>query len=98
MPQCCSNSEVVLYADDFNITLCLVNKNAKFSSDVKNIEKWFDQNCLTINENKCKLMPFGRNKKAKHLDGVFKDVQIDDECIYFGFNFDKSMKFTYHSV
>ena len=96
MPQCCSNSEVVLYADDTTITSCSVNENTKFSSDVKNVKKWFDQNCLTINENKCMLMPFGHNKKAKHLDGVFKDVQIKDQCIYLGITFDKSMKFTYH--
>ena len=41
-------------------------------------------------------MPFGRNKEAKYLDGVFKDVQIKDECKYLGINYDKSMKFTYH--
>ena len=80
MPQCCSYSEVVLYADDTTITSCSVNENAKFSSDVQNVKKWFDQNCLTINENKCMLLPFGRNKRARYLDGVFKDVQIKDQC------------------
>ena len=76
----CSNSELVLYADGTIITSCSVNENAKYSSEVKNVKKWFDQNCVTINENKCMLMPFGRNKKSKYLDVVFKDVQIKDEC------------------
>ena len=96
MPQCCSISEVVLYADDTTITSCSVNENTQFSSDVKNVKKWFDQNCLTINENKCMIMLFGRNKKAKYLDSVSKDVQIKDQCKYLGNNFDKLMKFTYH--
>ena len=64
MPQCCSNAELVLYAAAPTITSCSVNENAKFSSDVKKLKEWFDQNCLTINENKCKVMHFGRNKKA----------------------------------
>ena len=41
-------------------------------------------------------MPLGRNRKAKYLDGVFKDVQVKNECNCLGINFDKSMKFWYH--
>ena len=61
------DSQLAMFADDTTIIKCKQNGNPLIDSDERHMSKWFIDNKLTVNVEKCEAMFFG----AKQQHDVF---------------------------
>ena len=59
LPENIGDADSVLYADDATI---FSSKKDEFLDSLKRSEKWFRENALSINPEKCSLVSFGNNQ------------------------------------
>ena len=66
LPNCLSNSEPRLYADDTHITFAsnnIQNLNAVLNEDLAKVDKWLTANKLTLNASKTEFMLIGSRQR-----------------------------------
>ena len=97
LPEVCEKGDILLYADD---TTLVIKSSDKTNEDIVheslNLENWFDQNHLTINDKKCMKLSFGTKKRNIKLLSKFEKVKGYDQCKYLGIIFDKNLNFSAH--
>ena len=87
------DSEIVLFADDTTIyTSGPQNSNQKqLSDDIERANEWFSENALTVNNNKCYTMIFGKNgiahynalgESSQKLVGKYLGIIIDNKLSF----------------
>ena len=68
LPSCLRECDLTLYADDTVIYVSAKDAatlESRLNIDLQSISKWFFDNLLTLNENKCKFVLFGSSQKLK---------------------------------
>ena len=73
MPNIVKHCKILLYADDTLLyyspkSACDIEKNV--NEDLNLISQWPDQNVLTLNCKKSKLVPFGSNSHLKSFTNI----------------------------
>ena len=101
--QCCSKSELFLYADDGKIFRHIQNPVDKthLQTDVNKIKCWLDRWLVSLNINKCKVMSFGHhtleeNKYYFIRGGVQIELENVNSIKDLGVSFDSRLKFDQH--
>ena len=88
----------MLFADDTSILAkgdkreCIKN----LAEDTKLIDKWFKDNKLCVNSEKCKLTSFGRSNFQPPLSVFDSIIQYCNEYKYLGLWIDSSLNYKTH--
>ena len=94
------DSQVCNFADDTTIFACHPEPNIilnQLEADMTVLSKWFCDNCMKLNGEKCHLMMFG-NKTDDASINIGSDVEItesENEKLL-GVTFDKKLNFRTH--
>ena len=99
------NTNVKLYADD--TVIYSTNKDEAVAyenveSDLKNLMKWCDNNQLTVNIKKTKLVLFGTKemlRNSRHIDMYMgtEKLQYVNDYMYLGIKLDNKFTFELHA-
>ncbi len=68
LPNCITSCDISMYADDtvfFFSSKSVKNIEGKLNEDLANVQKWFRDNLLTLNEKKSKFMLIGGHQRLK---------------------------------
>ena len=80
LPNCLEHCQVVMYADDtviyFSANFCQ-NIEYHLNADLANLAEWFNNNYLTLNTSKSKLVLFGGDRRLQTCQGI--ELVIDHE-------------------
>ena len=92
LPENIGDADSVLYADD---TTIFSSKKDEFLDSLKRSGKWFRENALSINPEKCNLVSFGNNQLSTitYASQKFENIL---ETKYLGFIIDKNLTFKSH--
>ena len=95
MPLVCKTVKVLLFADDTNIEAigCCY---ADVSEDLKNLNRWLDQNKLVLNMTKTTQINFKNNSFKKKFSLCETEINIDVVCKYLGIKIDSKLSFKTH--
>lgn len=103
LPNCLSQTEAFLYADDTTLLASdrsLTLLTAKLNTDLHNILAWCHLNSPKINPTKTSFMLFhSSHKTPEFLPTVILDshvISAVDECSFLGVTLDSHLKFTKH--
>ena len=92
-------SDLCNFADDNTIYACDTSLDAlasKLESSAEAVMKWFDYNCMKLNESKCKLLISG-NKEEVMIASVRKSQIIESHKVtLLGIHIDRELKFDDH--
>ena len=92
-------SDLCNFADDNTIYACDTSLDAlvaKLESSAEAVIKWFDYNCMKLNESKCKLLISG-NKEEVIIASVRKSQIIESHKVtLLGIHIDRELKFDDH--
>ena len=91
-PENIGDADSVLYADD---TTNFSSKKDEFLDSLKQSEKWFRENALSINPEKCNLVSFGNNQLSTI---IYASQKIENilETKHLGIIIDKNLTFKSH--
>ena len=95
MPLVCKTVKILLFADDTNIEAigCCY---ADVSEDLKNLNRWLDQNKLVLNMTKTTQVNFKNNSFEKKFSLCETEINIDLVCKYLGIKIDSKLSFKTH--
>ena len=95
MPLVCKTVKILLFADDTNIEAigCCY---ADVSEDLKNLNRWLDQNKLVLNMTKTTQVNFKNNSFKKKFSLCETEININSVCNYLGFKTDLKLSFKTH--
>lgn len=100
LPECIQNCEILLYADDAKIFYSYddVTGSDVLQSDISNLCDWCDNNYLSLNVKKCKMLTFTRRKNW--INYKYNINLTDIERVYefkdLGVLFDPKLSFSLH--
>ena len=97
LPTVCKSLDVILFADDTNLT-AIKKDNNSVQEDLQNINNWLTANKLTLIMEKTVQMNIGnKNSASKSLfkfDDVF--IEVGNLCKYLGILVDSKLSFQLH--
>ena len=100
LTKCIRNSEVLLYADDTVIYRCdtdTVRNYRNIQGDLNRLYKWCNQNGLTINSRKTKVIDFGKSRKKVNDLHINKELLVyEKQYKYLGVILDHNLNFEPH--
>ena len=95
-----NNTKICNYADDTTIYACNSDLNAIINrleiGSAAVLAKWFSENYMKLNEDKCHLMIFGNKSKDPVVTIGSSIIKESDYEKLFGVTFDKKLSFTKH--
>ena len=102
MPNIVKHCKILLYADDTLLhysskSACDIEKNV--NEDLNLISQWLDQNLLTLNYKKSKLVLFGSNSHLKSFTNISIHVnehQLECTFKYLGITFTENLTWSDH--
>ena len=95
LPKMCSNVDILLFADDTNIT-AIGCSDAEISMDLIKIEKWLIANKLVLNSSKTYQLDFrSASKQSFMLNNTA--ISVVPMCKYLGVCLDSKFSFQSHS-
>ena len=104
LPNALVGSDMVQFADDITIymsELTTSDMQPLLQKNICNIEKWFSNNKVTINYDKCLVMNFGTGQKLRNSTKVsykLNNTILEEvnNCKLLGIFFDQSLTFDIH--
>ena len=94
-----NNTNICNYADDTTIYACNSDLNTiinRLEIDSAVLAKWFSENYMKLNEDKCHLMIFGNKCKDSVVNIGNSTIKESDYEKLLGVTFDKKLSFTKH--
>ena len=95
LPECCKHTDVILFADDPNISSIGCNKN-QIESDLKEINFWLVANKLSLNLEKTVQMNINTSASIPSFTINNCPVSLKQVCNYHGLRLDSKLSFVAH--
>ena len=83
LPDCIPESRSELFEDDISPYNFVPNRNDEICNDVKTARRWFKDNKLTINTDKCESLGFGTSEPFP-FEAFAADIRSLTHCEYLG--------------
>lgn len=104
MPSCAKSCEVSLYADDTVVYYSSSNIREledNLNADLKLLCKWFNDNLLTLNIDKCKFVIFGSSRKLNSFSNLLVEIngqplERKESFKYLGVKLSENMSWSEH--
>jgi hypothetical protein len=96
------DTKVVLYADDTSVLVTSSNKtdfNKAINEAVRDVNRWFKDNLLSLNLNKTQYLNFGtKNSHSSNIEIIYEHKQIPNSSItkFLGLNLDDTLTWKNH--
>lgn len=101
LPNCVSNVNVSMYADDtglYESSKQIDTLVDKLNQDLSRVDEWLIKNKLSLNVPKCEVMIMGTRQRLSKIDNVDVNVNINgiklqrvDKCKHLGVTFNKNL-------
>ena len=95
LPECCKHTDVILFADDTNISSIGCNKN-QIESDLKKLSCWLVANKLSLNLEKTVQMNINTSASIPSFSINNCPVSLKQVCKYLGLRLDSKLSFVAH--
>lgn len=100
LPDCVSDNEKLLFADDFKIYTKVnsIGDCIRLQQSLDNIANWCAINQLGVNISKCKVLSFNRNKTTHQFDYSINKIVLNRPTVVkdLGVSFDSKLTFNIH--
>ena len=95
LPDCIPESRIALFADDTSLNNFGPKANDEICNDVKTARRWFKDNKLTINTDKCESLSFGTSEPFS-FEEFGAEISSQTHCKYLGVYLDAKLTFKKH--
>ena len=93
--KCNINCNIALFEDDTSIWETNRKNDTGFRQDVNELFNWYTANNLSVNLDKCEILPFcsGQPVEIKMMNNT---IPYKKSCKYLGIHLDSSLRLTHH--
>ena len=93
--KCDINSKIVLLADDTSILKTNRKNDTGIKQDVNELINWYTANKLSVNLDKCEILPFGPGQPLE-IKMMKNTIPYKKSCKYLGIHLDSWLRFNHH--
>ena len=89
------SSKLALFADDTSVIKAGNRNDISIEEDINSLTNWFTKNKLSVNLDKCEVVPFGSGKPLE-ITMMSKKIPFNKSCRYLGVHIDSRLRFHEH--
>ena len=93
--KCDINCKIALFADDTSILKTNRKNDTGIQQDVNELINWYTANKLSVNLDKCEILPFGSGQPDE-IKMMNNTIPYKKSCKYLGIHLDSSLRFNHH--
>ena len=93
--KCNINCKIALFADDTSDLKTNRKNDTGILPDVNELINWYTANKLSVNLDKCEILPFGSGQPLE-IKMMNNTIPYKKSCKYLGIHLDSSLRFNHH--